>query len=107
MQQKTTDLLESIQKSMQLLAEQISQKGTRPANRVYKKTPDNPTFTRGNTSKYCWTHGGCSHNSNECTRKAPGHINDATKDVMLEALKPFVSDQPIKIFLQQSAIVIK
>ena len=107
MQQKPTDLLESIQKSMQLLAEQISQKGTRPVDRAYKKTPDNPTFTRGNTSKYCWTHGGCSHNSNECTRKAPGHKNDATKDVKLGGLKPFVSDQPIKILLQQSAIVIK
>jgi hypothetical protein len=29
-------------------------------------------------SKYCWTHGNCGHSGNECNRKAPGHLNDAT-----------------------------
>jgi len=23
--------------------------------------------------KYCWTHGACNHNSNECELMAPGH----------------------------------
>ena len=51
------------------------------ANKEYiKKTPDNPSFTRANTDFYCWTHGACNHNSNACTRQAPGHKNNATKD---------------------------
>ena len=28
----------------------------------------NPQLT-----KYCWTHGGCTHNSPDCQAKAPGH----------------------------------
>ena len=47
-------------------------------NKKKRKTPDNPTFNRRTTSKYCWTHGGCAHNSNECTAKAEGHVDNAT-----------------------------
>ena len=45
---------------------------------VNKKTPDHPRFTRRTTDKYCWTHGGCAHESKDCTRKAPGHKDSAT-----------------------------
>ena len=31
-----------------------------------------------NLTKYCWTHGLCSHSSNECRTKADGHKNNAT-----------------------------
>ena len=43
-----------------------------------RKTPDNPNFTRRTTDQYCWTHGGCQHLGKDCTRKARGHIDDAT-----------------------------
>ena len=47
-------------------------------NKKKRKTPDNPSLNRRTTSKYCWTHGGCAHNSNECTVKAEGHDDEAT-----------------------------
>ena len=43
-----------------------------------RKTPDNPTFTRRTTDKYCWTHGGCAHQSADCNAKASGHQDNAT-----------------------------
>ena len=44
------------------------------------KTPDNPPWTRQNTSKYCWTHGACAHDSTTCTCPASGHKKEATFD---------------------------
>ena len=31
-----------------------------------------------NQQKYCWTHGACNHNSQECRTKADGHQDSAT-----------------------------
>lgn len=31
-----------------------------------------------NYSKYCWTHGGCNHESKDCRKKSPGHQDMAT-----------------------------
>ena len=42
------------------------------------KTPENPSFTRRVTTTYCWTHGGCAHDSASCTARAQGHKDDAT-----------------------------
>ena len=50
-----------------------------PARRA-KKTPDNATWPRRDTSKYCWTHGGCGHLGSGCKSKAPGHKDEATFD---------------------------
>ena len=77
-QYQTAELLQSLQKDLKLLTEQL--KGNQnPNKRPNRKTPDNPTFTRTETSKYCWTHGACNHNSNECSRQATGHKKEATK----------------------------
>ena len=77
-QYQTAELLKSLQKDLKLLSEQL--KGNQNSKkRPNKKTPDNPTFTRTDTSKYCWTHGACNHNSNECSRQATGHKKEATK----------------------------
>ena len=46
--------------------------------RQNKKTPDNARFPRAKTDKYCWTHGECNHNSNECQRKTNRHHDNAT-----------------------------
>ena len=43
-----------------------------------EKTPDNPSFTRRVTTTYCWTHGGCAHDSASCTARAQGHKDNAT-----------------------------
>ena len=37
-----------------------------------------PIRRRRNTSKYCWTHGACSHSSAECNNKREGHQDSAT-----------------------------
>ena len=55
-----------------------SQSGNHTRKKSYKKTPDNPSFTRRQTDKYCWTHGGCAHDSNKCTAKAQGHKTNAS-----------------------------
>ena len=46
---------------------------------VNRRTPDNATFNRADTTKYCHTHGACNHSSAECNRKAAGHKDTATR----------------------------
>ena len=43
-----------------------------------RRTPDDASFNRRVTDQYCWTHGGCNHTSAQCSRKAPGHQDNAT-----------------------------
>jgi hypothetical protein len=52
--------------------------GGQPRRTKPKKTPDDASFPRRDTNKYCWTHGGCNHSSAECSRQAEGHKADAT-----------------------------
>ena len=33
---------------------------------------------RTNTTKYCWSHGACTHSSKECNKKKTGHQDEAT-----------------------------
>jgi hypothetical protein len=53
------------------------QSGTTRKNKP-KKTPDDASFPRRTTDKYCWTHGGSNHSSADCSRQAEGHKTDAT-----------------------------
>jgi type II secretory pathway component PulJ len=46
-------------------------------NRQAPRGRGNP-YRQRNTSKYCWTHGGCGHNSPECFSKLPGHQDTST-----------------------------
>ena len=50
-------------------------RGSRKRNR---RIPDNTSFPRRITDKYCHTHGGCNHVSGDFTRKADGHNAVAT-----------------------------
>jgi hypothetical protein len=54
-----------------------AQGGTSRRNKP-KKTPDEASFPRRTTDKYCWTHGGCNHSSANYSRQAEGHKADAT-----------------------------
>ena len=69
-------------KILQQLQQQLSMSSPPNSNstncRRSKKTPDDATFFRRVTNKYCWTHGGCGHESKECRAKANGHKDDAT-----------------------------
>ena len=57
------------------------------------RTPDDATFNRRITNMYCHTHGGCNHNSPECTRKAAGHKDGATMQNRLGGSNAFC--QPV------------
>ena len=85
-------LLREIQKDMKENKKQRPQgsQGTQRPNRN-RKTRDNPTWTRSVTDKYCWTHGGCNHEGKDCTTKALGHKDEATKENKLGGSKAFCS----------------
>ena len=77
-------LLQQMQQTMQQLANNQKTNNTSNNTRTTKtkkqaeKTPDNATFFRRVTNKYCWTHGAWNHNSDKCQHKAPGHQYTAT-----------------------------
>ena len=60
-----------------------------PQPKRYRKTPDNCTFFRRLTEKYCWTHGGCNHFGKDCKTKAPGHKDDATLENKMGGSKAY------------------
>ena len=68
-------LLRQMQQGMQ-----TTPAGAAPSTSVpgYRRTPNNATRPRKDTSKYCWTHGASNHASLECERRAPGHRANAT-----------------------------
>lgn len=88
-QNETLKTLLELQKQLKNLTNEVKSGNQTNKKREYKKTPDDATFTRKDTDKYCWTHGGCNHNSNACTRQAPGHKKDATRDNKMGGSKAF------------------
>ena len=52
-----------------------------------KKSKRNP-----NQSKYCWTHGLCSHNSAQCRTPADGHMVNATFENRMGGSSKNISD---------------
>ena len=78
-QTETLKVLQQLQQQLQSLSQEVKNGARNTKNRVFKKTPDDPPYTRSETSKYCWTHGACNHDSKDCTRKALGHKLNATK----------------------------
>ena len=90
-QKVNTTPADSVQMQMLQILQQIQQDLQRNHNsndtnnnndtnqaRTHRKTPDNARRARGDTTKYCWTHGACSHGSADCKMKAPGHKDEAT-----------------------------
>ena len=74
-------LLKQMQESMCTQLNKTQQKnGSQPSTnkKPPRKTPDDASYPRKKTNKYCWTHGGTNHSSQECQRKAPGHQDTAT-----------------------------
>ena len=78
-QLKMLKILQQMQQSMFSAANQNQGQGRNTyRSRTPRKTPDNASFARANMPKYCWTHGGCSHTSQECNTRAEGHFRDKT-----------------------------
>ena len=75
-------ILQQMQQSMMTNAQfqhtQNTQDLTSQTRRPPRKTPDKASYPRKKTDIYCWTHGGSSHTSAQCNRKAPGHQDAAT-----------------------------
>ena len=88
-QNETLKLLQELQKQLFNLSTEVKKKGGEKSKKDYKKTVDNPSFTRTITDKYCWTHGACNHESKDCTRQATGHRVEATKTNKLGGSKAF------------------
>ena len=73
-QQEMLQLLRTMQQA--ITANGSPNAGRRGRNN--RRTPDNASFNRRVRDKYCHTHGACNHVSRDCTRKAPGHRDEAT-----------------------------
>ena len=83
-------LLQSLTTEMKKLVA-VQTKQDPPKKKTPKKTPDDASFNRQTTHKYCWTHGGCGHTSADCKFPAPGHKVTATFESKMNGSKAFCS----------------
>ena len=88
-QNETLKVLQDLQKQLHTLTQQNGNNGNNGREKNNINPPDNASFKRADTGKCCWSHEACSHNSNECNRKAPRHKNNATKDNKIGGFKAF------------------
>jgi hypothetical protein len=63
------EIIKSLQNDVKALKAKPTNNST-TSNKTMRK--------RTNISKYCWSHGACTHSSTECNRKKPGHQDNAT-----------------------------
>lgn len=84
-------LLQQLQQSMRSGQDNQgnNQGNNRRGRRTPKKTPDDASFNRTETEKYCWTHGACGHHSAICRARAPGHQTTATFEDKMGGSKAF------------------
>ena len=71
---------------LQQMQEQMKAGGTGTST---GKPTGRRTRQRKNTSKYCWSHGACSHESKDCTSPRKGHKWDATFENKMDGCKDF------------------
>ena len=72
-----TILMQQILQMMQNMQTQLMTTAPPQLHSSRSNGTNNPR-RRHTTTKYCWSHGACAHDSNECTNKKPGHVNGAT-----------------------------
>lgn len=72
-----TELLQKMISMMQAMQSQLAET-TATAQSSGQPTTSRQHRPRRNTSKYCWSHGACSHGGIDCAHKKPGHIDNAT-----------------------------
>ena len=86
-------ILQQMQQNMSVQPYVAPTEDNRRTNRPPRKTPDNTTFRRKNTSQYCWTHGACGHSSNTCRAKANGHQDTATLENRMGGSNAYCPDK--------------
>ena len=74
--------IQQMQSTMTALQQQMNNTNTNQnTNDRNNQSSDNTSNRRRrNISKYCWSHGACSHTSFECTKRRDGHKEDATSE---------------------------
>ena len=77
---QTTQQTELMQQMLQMIQsmQNIQCQLVNSAAQVPNNSQRRNTRIRRNISKYCWTHGACSHWGKDCRNKKPGHSDDAT-----------------------------
>ena len=88
-QHQIFELLRTMQEAQSTNTNTTNRGGNRNGTRRCRKTPDDASFPRQVTDKYCWTHGACNHKSDACNRKAPGHRDAATKENRMNGSNAF------------------
>ena len=58
-------------------------RGRRNNNNSDNNNQQRKKYKRNDTSKYCWSHGACSHSSKDCEKKKDCHKVDATFQNMM------------------------
>ena len=74
--------IQQMQSTMTALQQQMNNSNTNQNtnNRNNQSSDNTSNRKRRNISKYCWSHGACSHTSFECTKRRDGHKEDATSE---------------------------
>ena len=76
--------MQSLQRQMELMQSMMMQclQGNSPQGTSFQRSSRQPTHQprNPNQSKYCWTHGWCSHFGRDCRSKSDGHRDEATKN---------------------------
>ena len=85
------EMLKILQQMQQTMSTAQSTNSGRATGKTPRKTPDNASFCRRNTNKYCQTHGGSGHESNTCRAKAPGHHDAATFEYRMGSSNTYCS----------------
>ena len=96
MQGDPIQLVQQMQQSMMVTPSQQSNGGNNNSGkngrrRQPRKTPDDASFNRRFTNKYCWTHGACGHTSQDCSVRATGNQEAATLEQRLGGSNAFFS----------------
>ena len=75
-----TQMMQMMQQMQQMQAQIAQASVTTPASNRNNSSNNNNNRRRKNTSKYCWSHGACAHDSASCQAKKQGHQDNATFD---------------------------
>ena len=74
----TIQTLQRQMEMMQSMMSQMNQMNNNNSSNNYNRNIRSNGGRNPNQSKYCWTHGRCSHTGQECRVKADGHKDEAT-----------------------------
>ena len=76
----TSPVIDALEKEIRDLKAAAARQKSK-TERAKTQTTRPPTQTmRSNVETWCWSHGKCFHNSQQCNRKLRGHVREATEE---------------------------